>query len=128
MQTVDGSHHGEASTQRRQVARGGACTFGCTPAKKSGPEASSLGSSEIVGKCWVGSPESRHPATAQQKVQELSARHPNFEKRFGSSAGKVHRRWVERLAKDFASAARQGAQALPTWHRVRKQWLPQLQF
>ena len=81
-----------------------------------------------VGKCWAGSPESRHPATAQQKVQELSACQPNFEKRFGSSAGKVHRRWVERLAKDFASAARQGAQALPTWHRVRKQWLPQLQF
>ena len=103
------------------MARGGACTFGCTPAKKSGPEASSLGSSEIVGKCWAGSPESRHPASAQQKVQELSACQPNFEKRFGSSAGKVHRRWVERLAKDFASAARQGAQALPTWHRVRKQ-------
>ena len=112
---------GEASTQRRQVARGGACIFGCTPAKKSGPKADSLSSSEIVGNCWAGSPESRHPASAQQKVQEFSACQPNSEKRFGSPAGKVHRRWVERLAKDFASAERQGAQALPTWHRVRKQ-------
>ena len=95
--------------------------FGCTPAKKSGPKADSLSSSEIVGNCWAGSPESQHPASAQQKVQEFSACQPNSEKRFGSPAGKVHRRWVERLAKDFASAERQGAQALPTWHRVRKQ-------
>ena len=112
---------GEASTQRRQVARGGACILGCTPAKKSGPKADSLSSSEIVGNCWAGSPESQHPASAQQKVQEFSACQPNCEKRVGSSAGKVHRRWVERLAKDFASAERQGAQALPTWHRVKKQ-------
>ena len=54
---------GEASTQRRQVARGGACVFGCTPAKKSGPKAHSLSSSEIVGNCWAGAPESQVPST-----------------------------------------------------------------
>ena len=94
-----------------------------TPVKKTGPSIDSIGSSEKVGNVVWGRPKRDILEVAQQTIREFAMCQPNCEKHFGLWAGKVHRRCVERLNNDFASAEHKvkDRQELLTWHRVRKQ-------